>query len=383
MNTFRDMVTNPVTGLALGLLLAPVLLMSAARAEVTFEIIGEFAALDISADGSVVCGNTNGVYETCIWTAEGGLVPLGRATVPVFGSGAGTPDISDDGTRVSATITGGDDTYITQGVWIEGVGWVETMPPTLPDGGLMDNAYGSAWGLSGDGMTLVGLYWRPGATDGSAHASTWSQATGIVSLGSLGRDSRANDANHDGSVVVGWVSNPDFGNWWPAVWVEGVLTVLSTADWFCQATAVTPDGSMVLGYDFSHEHGLRAAAAWRWNAGDEIWEEEILGSLPGTHPDFGLTQPEDVTADGSTVVGYHMFSNPFFATGFIWTAETGLIDVEDFLADHDVDVPAGFNILTLTGISMSGTCGGIGCDLYFQSGGIFQFEGLGGVTFSF
>lgn len=43
----------------------------------------------------------------------------------------------------------------------------------------------------------------------------------------------------------------------------------------------------------------------------------------------------------------------------------------------------GRGLLTLTGISISGTCGGIGCDVRFQSGGIFQFEALGGVTFSF
>ena len=43
----------------------------------------------------------------------------------------------------------------------------------------------------------------------------------------------------------------------------------------------------------------------------------------------------------------------------------------------------GRGFLTFTDVSLSGVCGGIGCTVRFSSGGIFQFEALGGVTFSF
>ncbi len=185
-----------------------VVLTTTASAQVTFEFIGYGYATDISADGSVVVGNTEGAYETFRWTALDGIVPLGRASVPVLGVGAGGPDVSADGTMVSATIIGEDLTYVTQGRWTLGSGWEETMPPTPPDGGLMDNAYGSAWGLSEDGQTLVGLYWRPGQPGGSAHASRWTPATGVVDLGSGGGSCRANDANQDGTVIVGWDEDP-------------------------------------------------------------------------------------------------------------------------------------------------------------------------------
>ena len=130
--------------------------------------------------------------------------------MPVLGTGAGAPDVSADGTRISATILGDDGTYATQGVWTLGSGWQECMPPIPPDGGLLDNAYGSAWGISDDGSALVGLYWRPGnAETGLAHASIWTENDGVVDLGSTIKNCRANDANLDGSVVVGWDEAPD------------------------------------------------------------------------------------------------------------------------------------------------------------------------------
>ena len=110
--------------------LAAGLLVTSAAAEVTFEFIGtNIWGTSISADGSVVAGNTAGQYETFRWTAETGIQYLGEATVPVLGTGAGTPDISADGTHISAPILGPDSTYATQGVWTLGEGWTHCMPP--------------------------------------------------------------------------------------------------------------------------------------------------------------------------------------------------------------------------------------------------------------
>jgi uncharacterized membrane protein len=346
-----------------GLMLGLVILFNPAQAEVTFEIICLGGACDISADGTVVVGNTDGAYETFRWTRETGRVLLGRATVPVLGKGAGTPDVSADGTRISATILGEDSTYATQGLWTQGVGWRELIPPTLPDGGIMDQSYGSAWGLSDDGGMVTGLYWRPGATDGSAHASMWTDSTGLVSLGSSNGASRANDANYDGSVIVGWEENPVFGNWWPAVWVDGVKTILSTPDAFTEAAAVNPAGTIVVGqgYDDSTDH--HHAAAWRWNG--SVWEEELLGFLRGTHPYAGTVIANDLKADGSLIVGYNAFDYAQ-ATGFMWTEETGMIDVEDYLIDNGVTLDPMFDIRSLTAVSDDGTVMvGMGQDMVY------------------
>ena len=76
---------------SLQLLAALAVLGGSARAEVTYEVIGFGMATDMSADGTVVVGNTEGAYETFRWTEAEGIVPLGRASVPVLVRGAGSP----------------------------------------------------------------------------------------------------------------------------------------------------------------------------------------------------------------------------------------------------------------------------------------------------
>jgi uncharacterized membrane protein len=319
-----------------------------APAQITFEMIGPGGATDMSADGTVVVGNTIGSYETFRWTADTGIVTLGR----VASSPAGSPDVSADGLRVSATIGSEDGTYVTQGLWTFGIGWQELMPPTLNDGGLLDNSYGSAWGLSDDGSTVTGLYWRPGQPDGLAHASAWYEGTGLVDLGSDGGNSRANDANYDGSIIVGWDEDPDFGYWRPAVWVGGEKTILAEHEVFLQASAVNPDGTIVVGVSYEPDVNQQVAAAWRWDGTD--WVEEKLGSLPGTSAGVGYAIPFDLTANGNRIIGYNLFTDPFNATGFLWSEDTGIIDVEDYLVDHGIEIDPGFNIQSLAGVSDDG-----------------------------
>lgn len=334
----------------LGLLLAASVVGGAARAEVTFELLGTVLASDVSADGSVIVGNTVGDYETFRWTMETGVVPLGRATVPALGVGAGIPEVSADGRRISATILGADGTYATPGRWTLGEGWQETMPPTPPDGGLLDQSYGSAWGLSGDGETLVGLYWRPGQPGGSAHPSRWTESSGVVDLGTAVGSGRANGANADGTVIAGWEEDST-GVWQPTVWMHGVRTTLNPTEGFCEAVTVNPAGTIIGGSSWIPGGNLADAAVWRWNGSD--WSEEILGHLPGTFPHYGYVTCNDMTADGSVIVGYNRFDFSSSA-GFIWTPSTGMVDVTDFLTDNGVTLPPRFNPSELTAISAGG-----------------------------
>ncbi len=334
-----------------------------AQADVTFDIIDTGGATDISSDGSVVVGNTQGEYETFRWTETDGVVLLGQATVPVLGVGAGTPDVSVDGTRVSATILGLDRTYATVGLWNPLDGWLEMMPPTLPDGGLIDSAYGSAWGLSGDGSTVVGLYWRPGhggpGGDGVAHACKWTEEGGMVDLGSTGGNSRANACSYDGSVIGGWNAS-EVGAWQPTVWVDEELTVLQETDAMAMVNTVNDDGTILGGQAYDDSLSMAVATVWRWNGSS--WDEDRLGVLPNTFPHYGSVTCHDMTPDGSTVVGYNAFDWTQ-STGFIWTEETGMVDVEDYLEDNGIIVPTSFRIQVLTGISDDAkTMVGIGMD---------------------
>jgi uncharacterized membrane protein len=328
---------------------------------VQFDLIPGMYPLDMSTDGSVIVGNDQN-FDVVRWTKATGYVSLGRGTSSL-GIGAGSPDISDDGTRISATITTADGLHATQGVWTEGLGWEDLMPPPPADGGLLDNAYGSAWGISGNGDHVVGLYWRPGHGgpngDGSAHA-TISDAFGVVSdLGSSMRDSRANHANFDGSVVVGWDTSAAFGYWSPTVWEDGTLTHLNTNLGWAMANYVTPDGNIIGGYTFN-ETFMRGDATI-WHRGPSGWEETILGSLVGT---TNTAAVRSMTPDGSIIVGYNEFNN-FNVSGFIWTEESGMEDIETWLTDRGVVIPNDLNILDVTAISSDGTLiAGIGASTF-------------------
>ncbi len=353
-----------------------------AETEVSFEFICLDYATAISADSLFVAGNAQVDYEPFRWSESTGRQLLGRASVPVLGVSAGVPGISHDGTRISSTILGHDSTYITMGVWTEGEGWQECIPPVPPDGGLLDNAYGSAWGLSGDGVNLIGLYWRPGQPGGLAHACTWSEDARIIDLGSNGGDSRANGASFDGSVIAGWSADPLTGAWRPAAWVDGRLSILSPPDVIGEAWAVTSDGMVIGGTQFTGDPGIRTAAIWRWNGAG--WDSvEFLGTLPGTAAPNGVAVVHGLSADGSVAVGYNSFyGDPFYTTGFIWTEETGIIDVEDFLADNGVTVPAWFDIRSLTAITPDGSAIiGDGVDLdYIAQSFIIRIDDAAGIT---
>jgi uncharacterized membrane protein len=317
--------------------------------QVSLQMLGNIYPLDMSADGTVIVGN-DFVYETVRWTESGGLVNLGRGTQSL-GRGAGTPDVSDDGTRVSASIITSDGQYVTQGVWTEGQGWTELMPPPPADGGLIDLAYGSAWGISGDGQQLVGLYWRPNDfANGGAHASIASTPGGVTDLGSSGGNSRANHANYDGSVIVGWDEGTG-GVWQPTVWENGTLTRLPTEEAFTEATHVNPAGDIIGGYVYDTIFGYFPAALWdRTPTG---WDLRVLGTLFGTTGPFGLASVGGMTPDGSIVVGYNRF-NPSASTGFIWTEDDGMEDIKVWLTDRGVTIPAQLLILDLTCISADG-----------------------------
>lgn len=327
------------------------LFASGAGAEATLEMIGQFSAMGLSADGTVATGLTyDGLYDAIRWTTETGPVNLGMSSGAVLGRGGGRAQISADGERVAYTIITADSLYVTPGLWTKGEGWQQCMPPALPDGGLMDDQYGSAWCLSGDGETVVGLYWRPGQPDGSAHAFTWTEAGGMVSLGSQGQSSRANGCNYDGSVVVGWSSDPT-GAWQPTIWEDGVLTVLSATDRSCMAQAVSDDGNIIVGRDYVEASGHREAAVWvRDGAG---WQVQHLGVLPGTFVGYGSAIGNDVTAAGDIIVGQNAY-NTYSREGFVWTFDQGLMKAEDYFSSLGITMPEGFNIMSVTAITNDG-----------------------------
>lgn len=317
----------------------------------------DYYASDLSADGTVVCGNLIGPYETFRWTADTGEVLLGEATVPALGVGAGSPDISYDGTRISATILTADQQLATQGIWTEGQGWIRAFPPLAPDGRVLDQSIASAWGLSGDGSTVTGFYWSSGQSGpfGGAQPSAWSMASGVTAFDHTeGRNARVNDANFDATVFCGWEEN-DFGQWQPTVWRDGVKIRLSENDAFVGAEKLTADGNTVVGNSLNPLTLNREPTVWTWNG--VSYDEQRLGVLPGTPAINGWGVANGVSDDGTMIVGanYYSFSPGGTADGVIWTADGGLMKADDFVASIGLDIAGEIHIRTVDAISADGS----------------------------
>ena len=345
LNPLRRAACQALLGLAFGSLAAPALAMS-----LSVETIGIGTVTDISADGRAAVGQLPTTLTTFRWTRETGIVSLGRGTYrPLRGQTAGIPRISADGKTVAATIIDDTKTYYTQGLWTEGSGWRQLNQPLPPDGGLVDNGDSSVFGMSRDGRVVTGLYWRPGQPDGLAHGSLWREATGMTGLATRGASSRVDDANADGSVVVGWEENPVDGSRQPAVWVNGERTVLGLMG---EAASVNAAGTQIVGQNYDEATATSSAAVWT-RVGD-AWQLRSLGVLPGTKPG-GYSYATAASDDGQLVVGFNRRNFLNFRTQtFFWTPETGMVETTAFLKSQGIDLSEQLTIDFLPAVTPRG-----------------------------
>lgn len=310
--------------LALAVAAAP-LLAGADTWRILQHVDGSLTSL--AADGRSAAGLAMDNFEAIRWTPREGVQRLGRGTWEALGQRSGTPRISEDGSVVSATILSDDGSHATAGRWTAAGGWKTLAPPLPAGGGIVDNEDCSAFGQSGDGQIVTGLFWLSGSF--SARAMAWSAAAGMVDLGSSGRSSRADAGSRDGRVLVGWDEHPSFGNRRAAVWVDGVLTVLDDSDWPSEASAVNADGTVIVGYSGNPADFQTYATMWSWNGGG--WTKTLLGVFTKRGA-TGFAYASGVSADGRIVVGGARPDGMSpRSVGFVWTAEGGFVDASDYL----------------------------------------------------
>ena len=325
---------------------------SIASAQTVSILPNSYIISDFSYDGTVAAGNMIGPYETFRWTALSGPVLLGRATLPTLGIAAGSPDISHDGTRISASITNETGQFMTQGIWDINDGWTSLEQPIASDALIVDGSMGSAWGLSGDGSTLSGFYWYTGAR---AHPSFWNQSSGVTPLQVIpGRSARVNAVNYDGSIGVGWQSDAT-GPWQPMVWRDGTRIQVSDSPGGSTAEDLSADGNFVVGNALQVSTQNRVPTIWRWDG--QMYVEEQFGLLPGTPAFSGWGVARGVSDDGSIVVGQNFYSiNPGGSSdGFVWTEATGLMNAMDYFALIGFDLNGVIDIRSVDAISPDGS----------------------------
>jgi len=324
----------------------------AATAAPWIELLPEgFYITDLSYDGTAAAGNIvgDGSYETFRWTAATGVVPLGQASVPAIGVGGGSPDISYDGRRVSAS-TLSSDSNLTLGLWNEESGWDEAFPPAPEFVMIQDQAYGSAWGLSGDGKSVVGYYLR--TPNYHVQPCAWSLPNVLVDFESP--RARLNAASYNGSVVAGW-EDSGLGPWIPTVWRDGTKYFLSDALGSTQVASLNIDGSFAVGYAPDEYGAQQSATIWRWNGAG--YDTLFSGYLPETTYSWGNAQFSSITDDGKIAVGNNRLAfNPGQGVAaIIWTAETGLMNGADYLASIGVSVPENIELRDFQSVSPDGS----------------------------
>lgn len=291
-------------------LLALPLLAPAAFAQGDFTVLGPgLFANSVSADGSTITGDNS--FEYFLWTDAGGLQLIGGAA-PQGNGGQATVDWD------ASTVSG---TYIDPGTGLGQMGRYDIATgqwtPLGSIGGQSGSSLGSGWGISGNGLTSVGLGW---INAGDAHGISWNSTTGLVDLGSSipDRSSRANGCDFDGDVIVGW-QDAITGFRQGAIWRDGVQEIVTDS-------SGSPMGEVAC-----------ASAEGRWVGGlgvSAINREAYIYSEATGVIGLGHLAPlnsggtSGVSADGNTVVGFDRpFGPALFGQGFIWRPGNGMVDI--------------------------------------------------------
>jgi probable HAF family extracellular repeat protein len=167
------------------------------------------------------------------------------------------------------------------------VGWSGSKPFRWTESGGMqplgNPSWGNAWGVSADGTVVTGQ----ASIDLVYQAFRWTQATGLVGLGTL--------PGYSGS----------------------------------QAFAISADGATIVGSVYGGPD--ETAQPMRWT---EVHGMVGLGNPPGC--DSGRAM--GVSGDGAVIIGECWIEVDEIPTriAFVWTAETGTRTVQDFLIQRGV-----------------------------------------------
>jgi probable HAF family extracellular repeat protein len=183
-------------------------------------------------------------------------------------------------------------------------------------------------GVSGDGSIVVG--------NGPGGASQWLSDGTPELLESPPEVARAAPyaANFDGSVIAGSATLAT-GERGLCRWVDGqmqYLGILFGSGGMFPPTAISADGSVIVGYAWSNDYPYHA---FRWT------QETGFQDL-GVPPDGSSIESMalGVSADGRIVVGDY-----WGATGwepFVWTQSMGMVDLREYLLSQDVSVDGSF-----------------------------------------
>ncbi len=287
----------------------------------------------ISANGQFLA--ITGGSEAFRRAADGSYLALGKLN---GGGNATVRAINSDG----SVIVGQADDGVT-GAW-RAVRW--TQATGFVSLGTLGGSESNAYGVSDDGTKVTG---NSTLSNGQNRAFLWTQGVGMQNLGILGTGSESYGLgiSRDGSTVVGYFNDSTASGFYRAFrWTQATgmvrLGTLNNGD-DSYAQAANRDGSVIVGYsaDGSASGQYRA---FRWTQPTGM---SSLGVLAGGD----YSKARAVSADGSVVVGDATTSTT--QVGFRWTQATGMLSVEQWLRSYGVTVADG-TTNSASGVSADG-----------------------------
>ncbi len=356
---------------------------------------GSFTTLDDAPNAFVTGLSHNGRIATGSYVA-GGMYSgsfvwrkgVGSQTFTTFGSSLGMnawaqPIVgtsTDAQSNVVAALAYSD--FATTGAVV--IGPYPGAPP-------QDHFYSQGYGVS-DNDIVVGLAQDPTS---NAIAFRWTAAGGMTRL-PVDRPttySRANGISADGDTIYGWNDQLD-GYRRGVIWYQGMPMDLHNPGMYGdsygsppgEALGANTDGTAVVGGYWFDDQML--AEAWRWTPATGTQPIGII--VPPPPPQNGRSartplQPQPsafadmryrpygffyqkaayalaVSADGNTIVG-NTGDGQYNPHAFIWTAAHGMVLLSDYAAANNIQIPAGFFLLSANSITPDGkTIAGNGLD---------------------
>ncbi len=210
----------------------------------------------------------------------------------------------------------------------------------------------AAFGISGDGSTVVG--WARSITSGvnDFEAFRWTEEDGMVGLGLLdgGTFSQANGVSEDGSVITG-VARTGTNQSLAFRWTEedGMVSLgdLPGALTNSGGRAISADGSTIVGNAYSH----LGQEAFRWTEDDGMVGLGILNV--GRGDDGGpvyFSMATAVSADGSIIGGNSSSATPGGSEAFIWDDVNGMRSLSQVLTnDYGIHLD-GWRLIDVTSL---------------------------------
>jgi len=265
------------------------------------------SALAVSSDGSVVVGTSLSGFR---WSKETGIVRLGGLRLGEFDGAAEA--VTADGRWIAGNVHASYQNPVPI-LWTSS-GWTRRI-----DFGEASQSTGYAKDVSADGQFVVGHYERPSGEE----AFIWSASTGMQFIGKLpsAEASFATAISANGTIVAGF-SNTAF------LWTSelGMLDLGTYGNHDHSAVlGLSADGTVAVGHAYSDEDGGVAL----------VWRDGVL-QAPLDVPGAVASTARAANRDGGVIVGSYRVEG--MTRGFVWTAETGAIDLTLFAESLGLDL---------------------------------------------